>query len=235
MTDDQAKIVVEALVETGLRLWKTSLNNTPGAKITFEWMRAIAPGHLVLEISSIRPGVALDRVGVLLSIRPGSNSYDDKYTIKTIDGREMTWENAEFVRLPQSAADNQEIVRFGRRVCFVSGHLDLTADEFAVHYAPKLTAAIADGAAFVVGDARGCDRMAQEFLFDHKQTVRVFHMLKAPRHNVGGFPTAGGFVDDESRDEAMTRASNDDIAWVRPGRENSGTAKNLQRRGQIAR
>jgi hypothetical protein len=36
--------------------------------------------------------------------------------------------------------------------CFVSGHLDVTAAEFDAHYVPLLTAAVARGAAFVVGD-----------------------------------------------------------------------------------
>jgi hypothetical protein len=227
MTNDQVQILAEALVETGWRLWVTSGSNTPGARRTSEWMRAIAPGQLVLEISSIRRASPLDRVGILLAI---SSSHE--FTIRTIDGREVRWENASFARIPGSAAENREISLFGMRTFFVSGHLDLTADEFTAHYAPRLTAAIAEGAAFVVGDARGCDRMAQEFL--RGQAVRVFHMLKEPRHNTAGFPTAGGFDDDESRDEAMTRASDADIVWIRPGRESSGTAKNFKRRIKAA-
>lgn len=35
-----------------------------------------------------------------------------------------------------------------------------------------------------------------------------------------------------ARDEALTAASTFDIAWVRPGRERSGTARNLQRRAR---
>ena len=58
----------------------------------------------------------------------------------------------------------------------------------------------------------------------------VFHMFTSPRNNAGSFPTSGGFESDEARDEAMTGASTDDIGWVRPGRERSGTAKNLARR-----
>jgi hypothetical protein len=220
-----AEVLADALVETGWRLWSTSHNNTPGARRTSEWMRAIAPGNLVLEVSSIRRSTPLDRVGMLVEKR---SSYE--YTIRTLDGREMSWENADFIRIPRSAADNREMANFARRTIFVSGHLDLTEEEFAAHYAPRLSVAIADQAAFVVGDARGCDRMAQEFL--RNQPVRVFHMLTHPRHNIGGFPTAGGFLGDDDRDEAMTRASDEDLAWVRPGRESSGTAKNLQRRVQ---
>lgn len=114
---------------------------------------------------------------------------------------------------------------------FISGHLDLTMDEFRERYAPRLAAAIAEDAAFVVGDARGCDLMAQLYLRDARAVrVQVFHMLEAPRNNVGGFPTVGGFSTDAARDAAMTEASDADIAWVRPGRTNSGTAANLARR-----
>ena len=118
---------------------------------------------------------------------------------------------------------------------FISGHLDLTATEFAEHYAPQIASAIAEGASFVVGDARGCDRMAQIYLREAgAQNVRVFHMFSAPRHNVG-FPTVGLFSTDHARDTAITSESDADIAWVRPGRERSGTAANLLRRGQKPR
>lgn len=142
---------------------------------------------------------------------------------------------------------------------FVSGHLDLTREEFAQHYEPVIRRAHAAGARFVVGDARGCDFMAQRLLHgleagQDRSTgrVRVFHMLERPRHSFGsgygsndpnlpketwegrrgGFPLVGGFTSDDDRDAAMTQASTHDIAWVRPGKDkrNSGTAKNLRRR-----
>lgn len=114
---------------------------------------------------------------------------------------------------------------------FVSGHLDLTVEEFRAHYAPRIAAAIAADAAFVVGDARGCDLMTQLCLRDGRaQRVQVFHMFTAPRNDVGGFPAVGGFASDDARDAAMTTASDADIAWVRPGRTRSGTAANLARR-----
>ena len=125
---------------------------------------------------------------------------------------------------------------------FISGHLDLTHAEFNEHYAPRLLAAHENHARFVVGDAPGTDEMAQRFLYalgaqrpagdplrGRQLDVRVFHMFEAPRHNCE-FPTVGGFTSDAARDAAMTAASLDDIAWVRPGREKSGTAKNLARR-----
>lgn len=115
---------------------------------------------------------------------------------------------------------------------FVSGHLDLTQDEFKEHYLPVLDSAIAEGALFVVGDARGTDTMTQTYLAYRVDParVRVFHMLTEPRNIADAFERVGGFESDAERDRAMTRASDEDIAWVRPGREKSGTARNLARR-----
>ena len=112
---------------------------------------------------------------------------------------------------------------------FVSGHLDLTEEEFEEHYVPKLVGAIQKGGSFVVGDAPGCDTMAQQYL--RGAAVTVYHMLEMPRNlRCDTFDTVGGFRTDEERDAAMTEASDEDIAWVRPGFENSWTAKNIGRR-----
>lgn len=138
-------------------------------------------------------------------------------------------------------------------IYFVSGHLDLTQEEFAVYYEPQLRKAIFEGATgFVVGDARGCDFLAQRWLRqvraqlvqgaqmagDHAFvpfSVHVYHMLERPRVGGSRMPKVGGFLSDEERDAAMTAASTHDIAWVRPGRERSGTAKNLKRRVRVNR
>lgn len=90
----------------------------------------------------------------------------------------------------------------------------------------------ARGCRFVVGDARGADLLFQRYAQAHGIVVTVFHMFTGPRNNAGGFPLVGGFETDAARDEAMTAASGFDVAWVRPGRERGGTAKNLQRRGR---
>jgi len=122
---------------------------------------------------------------------------------------------------------------FNKRRCyFISGHLTLTQEEFDQHYAKMIDLAIDEGASFVVGDARGADTMAQQYLKDKgvsPDRVRVYHMHESPRNNVG-WPTLEGFGTDDERDAAMTENSHRDIAWVRPGRETSGTARNLARR-----
>ncbi len=116
-------------------------------------------------------------------------------------------------------------------IYYISGHLDLTPEEFRDHYESRLREAMAGGCSFVVGDAKGADAMAQSLLVSYDASkVTVYHMFTSPRHNLGSFATRGGFTSDRERDEAMTASSSDDIAWVRPGREKSGTAKNLKRR-----
>lgn len=112
---------------------------------------------------------------------------------------------------------------------FISGHLDLTFNEFSLHYVPYLQTALIEDPFFVVGDAIGADSLAQKYLLGKSAKVLVYHMFESPRNNAG-FETCGGFMSDKDRDTAMTLASTHDIAWVRPGRKNSGTEKNLRRR-----
>ena len=132
-------------------------------------------------------------------------------------------------------------------IYFVSGHLDLTEAEFKSHYERRILKAVEDGVrvdaaglpysrhSFVVGDARGADYLAQRFLvmFAALDNTTVYHMLDEPRNHFLAFKTVGGFTSDKERDAAMTAASDADIAWVRPGREKSGTAKNLARRSNL--
>lgn len=117
-------------------------------------------------------------------------------------------------------------------VNYISGHLDLTPVEFDAHYRPALDAALARGESFVVGDARGADAFTQRYLLGKTTAVVVYHMLTNSRNNAG-FPTVGGFTSDDERDTRMTMDSDRDIAWVRPGREKSGTQRNLDRRQRL--
>jgi len=125
----------------------------------------------------------------------------------------------------------EEKMKAKSKIFFISGHLDITAEEFKDHYQLRIEKALYKGCFFTVGDARGTDTFAQKLLRDYPNVV-VYHMFDHPRHNIGSHSTAGGFKSDEERDAAMTLASTHDIAWVRPGREKSGTAKNIKRRAQ---
>lgn len=120
------------------------------------------------------------------------------------------------------------------KVAFISGHRDVTDEEFNCHYVPKIDDAIYNRHMIVVGDYQGVDIMAQKYLdsvgYDN---VIVYHMFKAPRNYVSRYATRGGYTSDEDRDSAMTDISHYDIAWVRVGKEKSGTQQNIDRRLKV--
>jgi hypothetical protein len=122
---------------------------------------------------------------------------------------------------------------------FISGHRDISKDEFELHYASKIRDIVEEDpyAKFVVGDYHGVDNLAQIFLYKLVEegilafdSITVYHMFTEPRNNLCAFKTIGGFTSDIERDSAMTNISDEDIAWVRLGKESSGTAQNLMRR-----
>lgn len=119
---------------------------------------------------------------------------------------------------------------------FISGHRDLTWEEFAKWYAPAISRTLStdNAAQFVVGDCEGADRMAQDYLLAcgvSFRNITVYHMFKAPRYTaLRSVPTQGGFTSDIERDKAMTEHSDYDIAFIRKGKESSGTAQNILRR-----
>jgi len=128
---------------------------------------------------------------------------------------------------------------------FISGPLNITEEDFNLHYKEKIDKAIAEGASFVVGDAQGTDTLAQLYLMNKGVEVTVYHMFSKPRFNSvtkNWFPMRGGFKHDEQRDHHMTKDSDVDIAWVRTVEEQkalyganyrprvSGTEKNVLRR-----
>lgn len=119
-----------------------------------------------------------------------------------------------------------------QQIAFVSGHRDLIPSEFYQHYQPQLDEAIVAGHWFVVGDAPGADAMVQMYLTDRvaPERVTVYHARRRPRHWYSGFAVRGGHASQSAKDAAMTAVSDYDIAWVRSGKETSGTASNLARR-----
>jgi hypothetical protein len=126
------------------------------------------------------------------------------------------------------------IPKSNMKIYFVSGHRDITYNEFVTHYLPILNKVVREpNSKFVVGDYEGVDLHTQVFfrLLAFRPDVTVYHMGDKPmRCEAGWFKTKGGFTNDEERDAAMTAISDEDIAWVRKGKENSGTAININRR-----
>lgn len=140
-------------------------------------------------------------------------------------------------------------------VAFISGHLDLSLEQFHMHYVPKLKMAIEKGHQFVMGNAMGADTMALEYLLQNcpsKDRITVYVYAKRPEVQQGisfrlskmvGVHVVSGFKTYLDRDATCTKASTNDIAWVRPKEETakllgkkydpnrlSGTEQNLLRR-----
>lgn len=117
------------------------------------------------------------------------------------------------------------------RTAMISGHRDITGKEFEQHYRQRIDNAIKANHRFVVGDAPGVDRIALRYLLSKGAHVTLYHPFEYPRvPHPRNLPCRGGYASYKERDAAMTAASDYDIAWVRPGRENSGTAYNIRRR-----
>ena len=115
---------------------------------------------------------------------------------------------------------------------FISGHRNLTEEEFNNFYKPVIDNAILNKHVFYVCDYIGADFMAQKYLKSlNYPDVIVVHMLESPRNYVGDYIQIGGFTSDEERDSFCTSITDYDIAWCRiPG---SGTERNLKRREEI--
>ena len=133
---------------------------------------------------------------------------------------------------------NQEQVDFSKKehTYFISGHRDITQDEFDYNYAAILDKLMDDeNVLFVVGDCSGADIMAQNLLMDEfmldPERITVYHAFDKPRNlNPKIKNVIGGFSSHTEKDEAMTKASAHDIAFVRDCNKLSGTAQNILRR-----
>lgn len=123
-----------------------------------------------------------------------------------------------------------------RKVFFISGHRDITAEEFTELYKPTILKAISlYDAFFLIGDYCGVDIMAQNYLVNELNydvnKITVYHMNTEPMNiNEKIIKTVSGFTNDIARDSAMTLNSDEDIAFIRIGKEQSGTAQNILRR-----
>lgn len=137
-------------------------------------------------------------------------------------------------------------------IYFISGHTDITEEDFNLHYRDRILNAVDEGATFVLGTAQGADTMAQKLLCelfknDSKELDRItiYHRGDEPEVPLinDKIKTIGGYKSHTARDSAMTNDSDHDILWVRSIEECkilygdkfnpkkiSGTQQNLNRR-----
>lgn len=134
-------------------------------------------------------------------------------------------------------------------ITFISGHIDITKDEFLFHYQYKLDQAILRKDFFILGNAKGVDTYALEYLIKKnypRNKITVYYYSKY-NQDLNKFLTLGiniktGFKSNTNRDTEMTLNSDIDIAWVRSEEEckllykdkfrkrKSGTQLNIERR-----
>ena len=130
-------------------------------------------------------------------------------------------------------------------IYFVSGHRDLSYEDFELYYKPIIDNVIANDETpeFVVGDCEGVDKFAMDYIFEYYIIpLTIYYIGNSPRNIPKGLSEnpeseevyfKGGFKSDEERDSAMTKASDFDIAFVKDNRWDSGTAQNIKRRHNI--
>lgn len=134
-------------------------------------------------------------------------------------------------------------------IYFVSGHRNLSKEDFNRLYVPEIMAVLAYGTPdFVVGDYEGVDKMFMDFIMPFvckgDCSLTIYHMFTSPRHtpfnrsveeltSQFNITFIGGFQTDEERDAAMTADSDYDIAFYHWNRYKSGTARNIQRRHEF--
>lgn len=124
-------------------------------------------------------------------------------------------------------------------IYFISGHRDLTPTEFELYYVLAIRNAINSDnhARFILGACEGADKMALEFLeeieFDPDR-VTIFYdnetYLQRPRSEFIDSVRDAVLPNHEFVDNKATSCSDVDIAFIRPGKEDSYTAKNILRR-----
>lgn len=119
-------------------------------------------------------------------------------------------------------------------IYFVSGHRDLTKKEFEEHYVPLIQKVMTEDslAEFVVGDWEGCDEMFLTFIrcTSPKTWITIYCCNDSRIKTYGSIYIYNQFSTYDQCDISMTEDSDFDIAWIRPGREDSHTAKNIKRR-----
>jgi hypothetical protein len=131
---------------------------------------------------------------------------------------------------------------------FISGSLDLEYNDFLKYYESKINEAIKNkNNSFVIGDSRGVDTFAQQFLSDKNfYNVVIYHIGLKPLNLISeNFKTKGNFKNHNSKDSDMTKNSDIDILYIRSIEEQktiygndykfriSGTEKNFIRRTSL--
>ena len=126
---------------------------------------------------------------------------------------------------------------------FIKGHCNLTPEEFETHYKNEIDKVIISRTnKFVIGNARGVDTMALEYLLKNNypaNMITIYYSKSKKSKSIDYYKNLNvnvieGFISYSKRDEKMTIESDIDIAWVRPQHETEELLKkNLLRRKKL--
>jgi hypothetical protein len=68
------------------------------------------------------------------------------------------------------------------RIAIISGHINILHSKFAIYYYSPLNKAIAKGNLFILGDAKGTDEMALDYILERDSAVYItIYILRAHR------------------------------------------------------
>lgn len=117
-------------------------------------------------------------------------------------------------------------------IYFISGHRDLTKKEFESRYIPVINnVLITDrNAEFILGNSPGCDTFAIEYLDNNKALFKIYPYEEFIPKVKFGIISDKRFNTWQERDAYLTLLSSYDIAFVKEGKTDSGTAANILRR-----
>ncbi len=94
--------LIKALCHATYAAWQLSLNCTPSCMDAFKEMKDIRVGDLVVEITSLvfRQNYN-DLIGYVVDFGPSKYGCERAVLLKKLsDGKQMIWDNCEFVRVP---------------------------------------------------------------------------------------------------------------------------------------
>jgi hypothetical protein len=132
------------------------------------------------------------------------------------------------------------------RIVFISGHCNLTDNEFKQFYVPSLDQLLLNPTQIVVGNAYGADTKSFDYLVENNyplDLITVYHHGTGTQSYPENIKIVSNFASYTKRDTAMTLSSTEDLLWIRPVEEcktligakfdpkrKSGTELNLLRR-----
>ena len=94
-----------------------------------------------------------------------------------------------------------------KEIVFISGHRDITPEEFAENYAGEIAQAVTEGCSFVVGDCEGCNSWCDTFIWTQDGNAWVEVMFVTDPSQPGRLDDARSVVERVRQVLAQKRAA----------------------------